>query len=130
MYLELCWDYELWRFEPEVVVDSHKDEDGEDHGVVAQEGAELERRNCCIYTFVWFFKKGFFYLCREVGRELELLEPVGDGEGAEEEDDGEKEDVRDVLAAVANQSAAVSDNMKLFRTIAMSGKSGCLYSAH
>ena len=57
MYLELCWDYELWRFEPEVVVDSHKDEDGKDHGVVAQEGAELEGRNCCISTF---FKKRVF----------------------------------------------------------------------
>ncbi len=60
MYLELCWDYELWRFEPEVVVDSHKDEDGKDHGVVAQEGAELEGRNCCLSTFVCFFKKKVF----------------------------------------------------------------------
>ena len=98
MYLEFRRNYEFRRVEVKDGVDTDKDKDGDDDGVVADHGPHLGR---------------------EVRRELELFERERHEEGPEEEDDGEEENVGRVGTGVTMQNAAKSREKSVAQKITL-----------
>ena len=93
-------------------VDGHEDQDGEDHGVVADQGTDLKTLMIMKHQFLKFITM-YSYLCGKVWREFELLQRVCEEEGSREENHGEEEDVGHVRAGVANQRTVKSEILRL-----------------